>query len=84
VGPDCHRDGKKFGVVPNILQNLSSTVEPLHGEISWICSSGAIFAELELSQTRPKAMTQLEKGHMMNIRTHLSQARLRSKRICTS
>jgi hypothetical protein len=33
---------------------------------------------------RIKAMTQLEKGHMMNIRTHLSQARLRSKRICTS
>jgi hypothetical protein len=34
------------------LWNYRSTVELLHGEISWICSSGVIFAELELSQTR--------------------------------
>jgi hypothetical protein len=53
VGPSCHRDCEKYGAVPNSFRNSRSTVELLHGEISWICGSGAISAELELSQTRP-------------------------------
>jgi hypothetical protein len=52
MGPICHSDDGKSGAVPNTLWNSRSTVELLHGEISWICNSGAIFAELELSQTR--------------------------------
>jgi hypothetical protein len=34
-------------------------VELLHGGTPWICSSGAIFVELELSQTRPKSAMKL-------------------------
>jgi hypothetical protein len=52
VGPTCHSDDGKFGDVPNAFPDLRSTVELLHGGTPWICSSGAIFAELELSQTR--------------------------------
>jgi hypothetical protein len=40
--------------VPNVFEDLRSAVELLHGGDLWICSSRAIFSELELSQTRPK------------------------------
>jgi hypothetical protein len=54
VDPRCHRDGDESGAVPNVFGDLRSAVELLHGGDPWICSSRAIFSELELSQTRPK------------------------------
>jgi hypothetical protein len=44
---------EEFGAMPNTLQYLKFMVELLHGGTPWICSSGVIFAELELCQTRP-------------------------------
>jgi hypothetical protein len=51
VGHRCHRDGEKYGVVPNILRDPRSTAELLHGGAAWICNSGVVFSEPELSQT---------------------------------
>jgi hypothetical protein len=69
---------------PNILQNPSSTVEPLHGEISWICNFGAVFSKSELSQTRPKALSAGKPSHHDGAHPHcpLGKKSTESKHVC--
>jgi hypothetical protein len=55
VGPRCHRDFEKYGAIPNGFWNLRSSVELLYDAIVWICSSGAVFVELEFCQTHPES-----------------------------